>query len=268
MGRAPRMLAAGATYHVMARGNNHQPIFLDDADRERFLGMFGDVVTHRSWAHLAYCLMGNHFHSVVRTDKADLSHGMRDLLGRYARAFNTERGRSGRLFDDRFHGVPIESDEQLLQTVRYVARNPVRAGLVERAEEWRWGSYAPVLAGEPGHASLDVGGLLGLFHPIPKRAVSLLRAFVVDEGPEAKAGTALSVDGRPRLRPSPANLSLVMATNDAVAAARALGHTQEQIAASLGLSRSSVAHRMRRRRAGSGKQGIGGSEGDRRATSH
>lgn len=159
-----------------------------------------------------------------------------------------------------FRGVLIESDEQLLQTVRYVARNPVRAGLVDRAEKWRWGSYAPVLAGEPGHASLDVGGLLGLFHPVPKRAVSLLRAFVVDEGPEAKAGTALDVDARPRLRPSPANLSLVMATNDAAAAARALGHTQEQIAASLGLSRSSVAHRMRRRRAGSGRQGIGGSE--------
>lgn len=255
LARPPRLLAADATYHVMARGNNHQPIFDDNADREVFLTLLGDVVVHRAWAHTAFCLMGNHFHSVIRTPEPDLSGGMRDLLGKYALAFNRRHGRSGSLFGGRFHAVVIKSDEQLLEAIRYVAANPVRAGLLDRAEDWPWSSYSSLVAGERPAASLDVPELLALFHPVQKRALMVLRDFVREVEPDNGRGEALVSAGGPR--PSPANLSLLMPINDATAAAVDLGFSQAQIAASLGLSRSSVAHRLRRVRRARGRRGEG-----------
>lgn len=260
VGREPRALAAGAIYHVMARGNDHQTVFFDDSHRKSFLTILSGVVVQRSWTLLAYCLMGNHFHLVVRTEEADLSDGMREALSRYARAFNLARGRSGRLFTDRYRSIVIESDQQLLATLRYVARNPVQAGLSRCAGEWRWESYTAVLTGE-AISVLDVDALLGLFHPLPGRALSLFRALVEGCDGDRDPGAASLEHTEAGRRPSLATLVLLMGIDGAVAAAVRLGYRQREIADTLGLSQSLVSKRLRRRVArGSAGMGVGDRE--------
>ena len=85
MGRDPRPVADGAIYHLMARGNRKQPIFLDDDDRRMFLRMLSRVCMQYGWTCYGYCLMGNHIHLAIKTPVGNLPDGMRHLLGRYMR---------------------------------------------------------------------------------------------------------------------------------------------------------------------------------------
>ena len=138
MPRSPRPLGAECTYHVTARGNNRQVIFHENADRAAWIELLDQSVSQRSWGIAAYCLVTNHVHLVVRTPRGDLDGGMRDLLSRYARRHNRLRGVTGHLFGGRYRATLIESDAQLRATIRYVARNPVEAGLVGRPGDWPW----------------------------------------------------------------------------------------------------------------------------------
>ena len=87
MGRSIRVVGAGAIYHVVARGNDRQMLFLDDDDRARFMELLVEVAGASRWEGFAYCLMGNHFHLAFATPEGDLPGGMRDVMGRYARHF-------------------------------------------------------------------------------------------------------------------------------------------------------------------------------------
>ena len=131
-------------FHVFARGNRRQQIYLDDADRRRYLRMLGSVVTQYHWRCLAYCLMENHVHLLLETPQANLAVGMQWLHGLYAQTFNERHGRSGHLFQGRYGSVRVKTDAQLWQLVRYLAINPVKAGLCERPGEWRWSSNGAV----------------------------------------------------------------------------------------------------------------------------
>src|SRR5271156_46599 len=142
MPRRPRIQAPGASYHVTARGNDRTVIFGDDQDRQVFLGMLARVVDVRGWACHAYCLMGTHFHLLLTTPQASLALGLQWLNGACAQAFNARRDRSGHLFQGRYPPALVESDGHLLELYRYIALNPVRAGVCERATEWMWGSFA------------------------------------------------------------------------------------------------------------------------------
>ncbi len=178
MGRAPRLIGADLTYHVTMRGNRRVPIFLDHQDRRKFCALLRDVVQTRSWIGWAWCLMGNHVHLCFTTPEPNLSDGLRDLFGQYARFFNWKYSQPDHLFRSRYHSVTVTSDEQLLAVIRYVARNPVRAGLVEHPEEWEWSSYTSVLLGTSGPVPIDVQHLLELFHRRPLHARTLLRQLV------------------------------------------------------------------------------------------
>ena len=164
MGRKPREFGAGEAYHLTARGTNRQPIFLDDHDRRRFLGALRRASNARAWSCLAYCLMGNHFHLMIRAHERAVSPGMRDLLGGYSRYFNRRHDREGHLFKARFHDVHVARDAQAMAVVRYIALNPVRAGLTDRPEDWPWSSYAAMLgpAGVSDHV-VDEHALFALF---------------------------------------------------------------------------------------------------------
>lgn len=177
MGRAPRIIGAGMTSHVTARGNGRQPIFVDDRDRRTFLTRLGTCVTMRQWQVWAYCLMGNHVHLCVTTQHDDLSAGMRDLLGTYSRWFNWRHARNDHLFGQRFGAKVVADDPHLLATIRYIARNPERAGLGP-AKEWPWSSYPSVITGRAGQPWMDAATVLELFHRRPVHARVLLRQFV------------------------------------------------------------------------------------------
>ncbi|MFT3834041.1 MAG: transposase [Micropruina sp.] len=140
MPRHSRQLADSAVYHVMARGVNRDAIFLDNEDYERYLYALQLTKDVSNCAVLAYCLMPNHVHLVIRAVDEPLALVMKRLGVRYAGWFNRKYGRVGHLFQDRFRSRPVESDEYLFALVRYVWDNPVQAGLSGRPEDYRWSS--------------------------------------------------------------------------------------------------------------------------------
>jgi REP element-mobilizing transposase RayT len=138
-------------HHLSARGNRQQSIYLDDHDRVAYLRLLGRVVRDHDWRCLAYCLMDNHVHLLIETPHPNLGIGVQRLHGVYARRFNDRHRHSGHLFQGRYGVVPIKSDEQLYAVVRYLAMNPVAAGLCSRPQDWRWSSCSrpPAWLDEP-----------------------------------------------------------------------------------------------------------------------
>jgi len=141
MGRPLRIEYPGAVYHVTSRGDRQEPIFRDDSDRQRLLDVVDQTMGRLDAEVFAYCLMGNHYHFVLRTRQANLSRVMRHINGEYTRAFNRRHQVAGHVFQGRFHSVIVDRDAYLLEVCRYVELNPVRAGLVGAVGNWRWSSY-------------------------------------------------------------------------------------------------------------------------------
>ena len=160
--RKPREESPGAVVHVYARGVRKHAIYVDDADRRSYLRLLGEVVVRQSWQCLAYCLMRNHVHLLVETPEPNLASGMHRLHGLHAQAFNRRHGCSGHVFQGRYNAVAVRTDAQLLAVAKYIALNPVEAGLCDEACQWPWGSHAAVLDGTAPRW-LDVARLLGHF---------------------------------------------------------------------------------------------------------
>jgi putative transposase len=179
--RVPRPLRVqfpGAVYHVTSRAVAKLPLFRAPADPRVFLGVLDAVVFARGWACYAYCLMTTHYHLLIRTPRGDLANGMQQLNSRYARAFNRRHAGAGHVFFRRYAAQLVERDAHLLETCRYIALNPVRAGLTAAPGEWPWSSYAAVVGLAPRPRLLAADWLLGCFGSDRERAVGELRAFV------------------------------------------------------------------------------------------
>ena len=156
-------VGTGALYHVTSRGNAREAIFLDDADRWRFLDTLGEVIERHRWVCHAYCLMTNHYHLLVETPEANLSRGMRHLNGCYTQRFNRRHGRVGHVLQGRYAAILIEREGHCLEVSRYVVLNPVRAGLVEAAERYRWSSLQATLGLAQAPAWLTTATILAAF---------------------------------------------------------------------------------------------------------
>jgi REP element-mobilizing transposase RayT len=142
MARSIRVEYPGAVHHVTSRGNERKRIFRSDADRRKFLALLGEAVHRFAWRLTAWVLMSNHFHLVLETPESlTLSDGMQWLNGTYAAWFNAKYKRAGHLFQGRFKSFLIEKEAYLLEVLRYVVLNPVRAKMVERPDDYRWSSY-------------------------------------------------------------------------------------------------------------------------------
>lgn len=161
--RPLRVNVPNGIYHVTSRGNRRQILFVNDLDRELFLGLLATVSALRRWKCHGYCLMPNHYHLVLQTPDADLSDGMQRLNGEYAQCFNYFHGTDGHLFQGRFHALLVESDWHLAELSRYLALNPVRAGLTTTAREWRWSSYAAIAEDRPSPPFVAVESILAFF---------------------------------------------------------------------------------------------------------
>jgi putative transposase len=170
--------------HIRCRGNRKQPIFVDDFDRERFMVLFAKVSRKLGWRCVAYCLMGNHVHLVVHVPPFTVSRGMQLLNGRYAQAFNRRHGYVGHLFEGRFRAARVDDDAYSLQVNRYVVLNPVRAGMVEEAVDWKWSSHRAMLGKVAPPPFLDVEWTLGQFDRKLERAREEYAKFV-EEGERA-----------------------------------------------------------------------------------
>jgi REP element-mobilizing transposase RayT len=161
MSRPLRIEFPNAIYHVTARGDRREPIYLDDDDRIAQLRVVAQAMQRFDAQVLAYCQMGNHYHLVLHTRQANLSRLMRHLNGVYTQAFNRRHGLVGHLFQGRFKAILVDRDAYLLALCRYVERNPVAAGAVRHATDWQWSSCRAHLGLEPTPDWLDSDGLHG-----------------------------------------------------------------------------------------------------------
>lgn len=142
MARLPRLTVTGYAHHVMLRGNNRQPIFIDDQDRQDFLAMLAEYAAAERVDVHAYVLMDNHLHLLL-TPRQDLGMPrlMQALGRRYVRQFNRRHSRSGTLWEGRYRATLIDSERYLLACMVYIDLNPVRAGLVAQARDHPWSSH-------------------------------------------------------------------------------------------------------------------------------
>jgi len=163
MVRPLRLEHPGALWHVTSRGNEKQAIFVDEEDRQFFLRVLGRVARTRAWRIHAYVLMGNHYHLLLETPEPTLSVGMRDLNGFYTQVFNRRHERVGHLLQGRFKSILVERESHLLELVRYIVLNPVRARLVERAGDWPWSNYRSTAGLSAAPRWLDVSWTISQF---------------------------------------------------------------------------------------------------------
>jgi REP element-mobilizing transposase RayT len=147
MARPARNESSGGLYHVVARGIAKRALFRDDVDRATYLTQLARVARDLNWRCLGYCLMDNHIHLIIEIDEPTLGRGMRRLHSAYATAFNVRYDLSGYVFQGRYRATRIDTDEQLVAVIAYVARNPVEAGVVRAPEDWPWSSHRGLLEG-------------------------------------------------------------------------------------------------------------------------
>ncbi len=151
MARGPRLDAPGSLHHVMVRGIERKEIFRDDRDREDFLGRLGEIVQEEKASCFAWALIPNHAHLLLRTGTTPLARMMRRLLTGYAVSFNLRHQRSGHLFQNRYKSIVCEEDSYLLELVRYIHLNAIRAGLVKDLREldrYRWSGHSVLMGYE------------------------------------------------------------------------------------------------------------------------
>jgi REP-associated tyrosine transposase len=200
MARKLRVQYPGAIYHVLNRGDRREPIFQDEADRERFLATLGEACVKTGWQVHAYCLMANHFHLVVETPQANLAAGMKWFLGTYTSRFNRRHQLFGHLFSGRYKALVVDgSGHGYLKTVcDYVHLNPARAKLLRPGQSlraYRWSSWPEYLK-SPGKraAWLRVERLLGEYRIAADSPAGRRR---LEEVVEARRGAEEGAEYRP-----------------------------------------------------------------------
>ncbi|MEA1964608.1 MAG: transposase [Candidatus Aerophobetes bacterium] len=185
MARPLRIEFPGALYHITSRGNAREPIFLNDSDKKNFLYILCSVVRRFNWLCHSYCLMNNHYHLLIETPEGNLSKGMRQLNGVYTQLFNRKHHRVGHLFQGRYKAPLVDKDDYLVSLSRYIVLNPVRAGLVENPEDWRWSSYRAMIEKDKKIPCLTVDWILSQFDRDRRKAIAKYEDFM-REGKEAR----------------------------------------------------------------------------------
>lgn len=182
MSRQLRLEHSGAIWHVTSRGNERRDIYRDDHDRRFFLSLLARVVRERRWRLHAWVLMSNHYHLLLETPEIGLSRGMQWLNKQYAERFNRRYERAGHLFQGRFKGILVEREAHLLELIRYIVLNPVRAGVAALAADYDWSSYRATAGLQRTPLWLDVSWTLDQFDPNHVVAREAYRQFVAAAG--------------------------------------------------------------------------------------
>jgi REP element-mobilizing transposase RayT len=148
---------------VLSRGNETNDIFYDDRDRLKFLDAIGEMAENYDVDIFAYVLMSNHYHILLRTNRANLSKSMQWLALTYTRRFNNRHSRSGHLFQGRFKSIIVQNDAYLMRLSCYIHRNPLRAGIIGRLIEYPWSSYKAYAYGDKAPEWLMTKPILAQF---------------------------------------------------------------------------------------------------------
>jgi putative transposase len=177
MPRAPRDRAPGI-HHVTVGSAGPIPYYRDDVDRLTWIRRLVRVLDRYDWTCIVLCQLTTHFHLLLEIPNASLPDGMHDLSSEYAKEFNHRHGRIGYLIRDRYWSRRITTDEYVLTAFRYIARNPIEAGICDRPEDWHWSSFATSCGLAQTFPFVDATIALSQFGNSPAAAILALRDFV------------------------------------------------------------------------------------------
>ena len=189
MARPLRIQFPHAWYHILNRGRHGEPIFLRHNDYLQFIDLLQDTSEMWNLRVSAYCLMPNHYHLLVQTPDANISRCMRHIDGVYTQYFNRRYRCDGQLFRGRYKSILIEVDQYLLHLVRYIHRNPLKAGLVDRLEKYPWSSHQGYLSKAEKWNWLFKDFLLAMLSNQPSERLRNYRHFMTrDDDDDAEVG--------------------------------------------------------------------------------
>ena len=179
MSRKPRLHVPGGVYHVILRGNNQQDLFFCAADYIHLNQLVDRSTTRLNASVHAFCWMSNHIHLAVQISDVPLGRLVQWIASRYAYYLNRRLGRTGHLFERRYRAILVDADSYLLELVRYIHLNPVRAGMVSKPTAYIWSSHRYYL----GQGCLDwlaTDWILSLFGNNLRQARKTFHNFVTD----------------------------------------------------------------------------------------
>jgi len=179
MARKPRIEYPGAFFHIIVRGNNRENVFRDGADYVHYLEKFFYLCQEGDITVYAYCLMPNHIHLLLEIGKGSLSKVLQRFHTWYTQYFNRRYDRVGHLFQGRYKAIVCNKDAYLLELVRYIHLNPVRAGLVDSPEDYAWSSHRIFLGIDKSEA-IDPSFVLKQFSDDLSAAIRSYELFVME----------------------------------------------------------------------------------------
>ena len=195
MARKTRIEFEGGFYHVIARGNQRQKIFLQKEDFLKYLEFLGDYKDRYRFFLFAYVLMENHVHLLVETGETPLSKILQGVNQRYTMYFNRRYQTVGHLFQGRYKAILCDRDEYLLTLVKYLHYNPVRAGVVKWPEQYSWSSHRQYI-GLNKDGAVDTIPVLKMFSEDLSRARRFYRKYMGEEVTISKDDLYKTVDQR------------------------------------------------------------------------
>lgn len=184
MPRSLRLHVPGAFYHVTLRGNHRQNIFFSAADRGLLDSITAEVLGRFGARLHAYCWMTNHVHLLIQNGDTPLGQLMMRIAGRYAHTVQRRVHTTGHLFEKRYHPILVDADEYLLELLRYIHLNPVRAHMVKHPSDYPWSSHRTYI-GAIVQPWVTSDFALRLFHPQRHLAVAAYARFVEAPLPES-----------------------------------------------------------------------------------
>lgn len=181
MPRTARKKSKTGINHIIFRGINHLDIFLEKDDFEEYMWRLKKIATKYELEIYAYCLMANHVHLLIKEGIEDISVSLKRLGTGYAQWYNKKYRRCGHVFQDRFLNEPVEDDAYLLTVSRYIHMNPIKAGIVERPDDWEWSSCRGYYSMEMSDNIIKREKVLGYFSDDRERAIREYKEYMNQE---------------------------------------------------------------------------------------
>nr|WP_320024129.1 transposase [uncultured Acetobacterium sp.] len=191
MARQARFKSTTGIYHVILKGLDGRNIFLDDSDRSVFMEKLNKARETGGFQLYAYCLMDNHVHLLIKEGE-ELGTSIKRITVGYVQLHNNKYGRTGHLFQNRFSSEAVEEEHYLMKVIRYIHRNPLKAGMIARLEEYPWSSYDKVIQGYQGNSTALDSEILKDYFPTVVDFVRFSEEENQDECLEINQKTKLS----------------------------------------------------------------------------
>ncbi len=215
MPRVARFIVPGVTVHIVQRGHDRHQCFFDEGDYRAYLRYLSEFAVRFGCAIHAYCLMTNHVHLLVTPQADDSCARMMKNIGQHhVQRINSRRGRTGTLWESRFYSCLVSTERYVLACYRYVELNPVRAGMVDRADQYAWSSYGANSQGDPSGLLTPHDAYRTIARETESRSAAYralcnesLDAYLLDQIRKAtRGGYAVGAARRPRGRPRNAEM--------------------------------------------------------------